>query len=61
MHPNFNKNWILILKKVFDKKKINNIVKEINLTTKLKSRKRDLNLVKGKINTFHALKKNSCI
>ena len=58
MNSILEKNGFLVLRNVFKKEDLIHILEEINLTVKQKYRKRDINLVKGRINTFHALKKN---
>lgn len=59
MNSNFKRDGYTILRNVFNKNELNFIIKNINSSIKKQIKlKKDINLSKGKVNTFHALKRN---
>ena len=59
MNSNIKQDGYTVLRKVFNKNELNFIIKNINFSIKKEIKlKKDINFSKGKVNTFHALKRN---
>jgi phytanoyl-CoA hydroxylase len=59
MNSNIKQDGYTVLRKVFNKNELNFIIKNINFSIKKQIKlKKDVNFSKGKVNTFHALKRN---
>jgi phytanoyl-CoA hydroxylase len=59
MNSNFKRDGYTILRNIFNKNELNFIIKNINSSIKKQTKlRKDINFSKGKVNTFHALKRN---